>query len=112
MHIYFKRSGGFSGIPVRTDLDTSSLTTEEAETIEQMLAAANFFDLPSDPAQVSSVDRFSCELRVVSGDVEHTVCFSEQDAPAEISTLMRHLTILARRPAADISSDLSAPEET
>ncbi len=112
MHIYFKRSGGFSGIPVRADLDTALLPADEAETIEQMLDAVNFFELPSALDQGREADRFSYEVKVVSGDVEHTVCFSERSAPVEINTLVRHLTILARRPAEDASSEPPASEET
>ena len=33
MHIYFKRSGGFTGILLKADLDTSSLPADEAEAI-------------------------------------------------------------------------------
>lgn len=101
MYIYFKRSGGFTGIPVQAEVDTSSLPADQAEAIENMLVDAHFFELPSDPTQVNEADRFSYELKVVSDEVEHTVYFSEQNAPVEINTLVRHLTILARRPASD-----------
>jgi len=112
MHIYLKRSGGFTGAPLQADLDTSSLSADEAEAIEQMLADINFFDLQSDPAPVSGVDRFTYELRVVSGEIEHTVCFPEQNTPLEINTLMRQLIILARRPAPGAAADPSSPKDT
>ena len=111
MHIYFKRSGGFTGMPLKADLDTAALPAAEAEAIEQMLADACFFDLPSDPAQVSEVDRFTYELTVVSEEVQHTVYFSEQTTPLEINTLVRQLTILARSPAPAPPADPSSPEE-
>jgi hypothetical protein len=101
MHIYFKRSGGFMGIPVQTEIDTTSLPAEQAETIENMLDEANFFDLPSNPSQVNEADRFTYKLTVISDEAEHTVYFSEHDAPVEINTLVRHLTILSRRLDAD-----------
>lgn len=98
MHIYFKRSGGFMGLSLKTDLDTSSLSDEEAQAIEQLLADACFFELPSHLTQESGADRFTYELTVVSEEEEHTVYFSEQNAPDEINLLVRHLTALARRP--------------
>lgn len=107
MHIFFKRSGGFTGIPVQAEVDTSSLPADQAEAIENMLVDAHFFELPSDPTQVNEADRFTYELKVVSDEVEHTVYFSEQNAPGEINTLVRHLTILARRPAVDDPEDKS-----
>ena len=97
MYIYFKRSGGFMGISVQTEVDTSSLPADEAEAIEHMLDKANFFDLPSDPNRVKEADRFTYELTVISDNTEHTVYFSEQDAPLEINTLVRQLTLLSRR---------------
>ena len=104
MHIYFKRSGGFMGIPVQGEVNTSSLPADQAETIKNMLADANFFNLPSTPEQVdNAADRFTYELRVVNDEGEHTVCFSEQNVPMEINTLMRHLTTLARRSTTDDS---------
>jgi hypothetical protein len=97
MYIYFKRSGGFMGISVQTEVDTSSLPADQAEAIEHMLDEANFFDLPSDPSRVNEADRFTYELTVISDNTEHTVYFSEQDAPVEINTLVRQLTLLSRR---------------
>lgn len=111
MHIYLKRSGGFMGMPLQTDLDTSALPAEEAEAIEQMLVDACFFDLPSDSAQVNAADRFTYEMKVVSEEVEHTVYFSEQNAPVEMTTLVRRLTILARSPAPGAADDPDAPED-
>jgi len=109
MQIYFKRSGGFMGIPVQGEVDTSSLPADQAEIIESMLDEAQFFDLPSEPpAQTNAADRFTYELKVVRNNTEHTVYFSEQDASVEINTLVRHLTTIARRHAADDSeSELS-----
>ena len=107
MQIYFKRSGGFMGLSVQTELDTSSLPPDQAEAIENMLVEANFFDLPSDLTQVDTADRFTYELTVVSEDTEHTVCFSEQDAPLEINMLVRHLTLMSRRPDFEDSDEES-----
>jgi hypothetical protein len=106
MYIYFKRSGGFTGISLKADLDTSSLPLEEAEAIEQILADVNFFELPSDLTDADTIDSFTYELKVIKQEEEHTVCFSEQTAPAEMDRLVRHLTVLARRPSG------SAPEES
>jgi hypothetical protein len=102
MQIYFKRSGGFMGIPVQTEVDTSSLSADQAEEIENLLDEIKFFDLPSGtPAQTNEADRFTYELKVVRNDTEHTVYFSDQNAPVEFNILVRHLTTLARRHAAD-----------
>lgn len=105
MQITIKRSGGFTGIPVQVEVDTTSLPADQAEAIENMLLDAHFFEIPSDPGQANEVDRFTYELKVISDEVEHTVYFSEQNALVEINTLVRHLTILARRPADEASKE-------
>jgi hypothetical protein len=97
MQIYFKRSGGFVGRQLQVTLDTSSLPAAEAEIIEQMLMDANFFEMPSGPAEVSGADRFIYELKVVSEESEHTVLISEEEATTELDSLLRQLTVLARR---------------
>ena len=105
MHIYFKRSGGFMGIPLTADLDTTALPAEEADAIEQMLDEVNFFSLPSYPDLGGGSDRFTFELTIVNKETKHTVYFSEQNAPAEIDPLVRQLTLLARRPPEGPASD-------
>ncbi len=108
MRIYFKRSGGFAGMQLRANLDTASLSDEEAETIEQMLADINFFDLPNEPGAIGGADRFFYELKVVSGEEEHTVCFTDDEPSVKAVALLQHLTMIARRPPEDTSPCVSS----
>ena len=89
MYICIKRSGGFTGIPMQAEVDTSKLPADQAEAIENMLVDADFFELTSDPDQVNEADRFTYELKVVRDEVEHTIYFSEQNAPVEINSPCR-----------------------
>lgn len=97
MRIYLKRSGGFAGMQLQANLDTNMLSAEEEAAIEQLLTDVNFFEMPSEPAAAAGVDQFTYELRVVSGEEEHTICFTEEEAPLEMYSLFRHLTAVARR---------------
>ncbi|MEJ2263969.1 MAG: hypothetical protein P8X95_11020 [Anaerolineales bacterium] len=97
MRIQFQRSGGFAGLLVRTNIDTASLSKEEAEKLQKMVAEAGFFDLP---AQLSSpapgADQFQYKVSIEEGDHRHTVEASDQAAPDSLRPLLRELTVRAR----------------
>jgi hypothetical protein len=46
MHIEFVRSGGFAGLRLAASIDSQHLTPEQASTLDKLIAAAGFFDLP------------------------------------------------------------------
>jgi hypothetical protein len=97
MRIQFERSGGFAGLLVRTSIDTGSLSKEEADKLQKMVAEAGFFDLP---AQLSSpspgADQFQYKVSIEEGDRRHTVETSDQAAPDSLWPLLRELTVRAR----------------
>lgn len=109
MRIYFRRSGGFHGMRLQATVDTASLSTAEAEALEQMLEDANFFEAPSDLMSQDAPDRFTYELTVIDEQERHTVVFSEETTPEEFEALLRHLTRIARRPSSSNPDDLPAP---
>ena len=97
MQIYFERSGGFMGLRLKTEVDTTELTIEEAQEWERMLTASGFFDLPSSLETDSGVDRLIYKLTVVTTEKEHTAICTDEDAPEELQPLLRRLTIMARQ---------------
>lgn len=101
MKIHFKRSGGFMGRPLQASLDTAALPEDEAQTLQTMLSEAAFFDLPASQALAappSGADQMTYTVTVQADHIAHTVCVSDMDAPEGLRPLLRHLTVLARRP--------------
>jgi len=97
MRIHFERTGGFTGMRVKTTVETGSLPGEQAEKLRHLIAAADFFELP---AQLVSpergADQFHYKVTVEEEDRHHTVESGDQSAPEELQSLLRELTRLAR----------------
>ncbi len=99
MRIQFTRTGGFAGIRMGGTIDTSTLDPGEAQTLQQELENAHFFELP---AQLSGGtgsperDRFQYEITVEDGGQKHTVVAGESAIPANLQPLIQHLQQLVR----------------
>ncbi len=97
MHIHIERSGGFAGMRITASLNTDSLSPEEAHPIQDMIAAARFFDLPDRiPTGANVADQFYYRLTVQDETRQHTVQVSEASIPSELGPLLEHLMMLAR----------------
>lgn len=99
MRIFFKRSGGFTGMQISTTIDTQELPPQESEQLYRFVEEASFFELPPSPSNPGGADQFSYSLTVVEGARQHTVEISDANAPDELRPLLRKLTQLARRAA-------------
>ena len=107
MIIHFERTGGFTGIPLRTAIDTQTLSSAEREELEQMLADARFFELPAQAhgqkggaagsGADRGADRFHYRLTVEGGGKKHTVEFGDESTPEGLEDVLSRLTALARR---------------
>jgi hypothetical protein len=96
MQLYFERSGGFMGLHLQAAVDTADLPSEEAEEWQQALAAADFFNLPSNLEKESGTDAFLYKLTVVTAEKKHTALCTDENMPEELRPLLRRLTIMAR----------------
>jgi hypothetical protein len=100
MRILYERSGGFTGISVKLNLDTDALPPETASGILEALSAARFFDLPENlPESTHPTDQFVYHLMVADGDHQHAVEMDDSSVPASLRPILRQLTLLARKPA-------------
>jgi hypothetical protein len=97
MKIQLERSGGFTGIPLRSSIDTDLLESDESKNLTAMVESAGFFDLPAriPPANVGA-DRFSYKLTIDDKARSHSVEFNEANAPESLSSLIQRVTLLAR----------------
>jgi hypothetical protein len=83
---------------VAGEIDTAALPAEEAETLREMVEAANVFDLPARIASPApGADRFLYTLTVEDQRRQHTVEVSDAAATDALRMLLRRLTRLARR---------------
>lgn len=86
------RSGGVAGIrPPPKVLDTAVLPTASVKRIEELLASADFFSLPTElPSRSSGIDALQHTLTIehASGR-KHAVTFAEADAGEALRELKR-----------------------
>ncbi len=97
MQIYFERNGGFSGLKLKTAVDTTQLPAEEAEEWERVLATNQFLELPPAAEQTSEADQFSYKMTVITSEWQHTAVFTDENASEELQPVLRRLTIMARQ---------------
>jgi hypothetical protein len=98
MRIHFDRTGGFAGMRVQATIDTDSLTPDDARQITELVAAAQFFELPSVIAATApGADQFQYRLTVETEGRKHTVEVGDASAPETVQPLLRKLVVLARR---------------
>jgi hypothetical protein len=97
MRILLLRTGGFTAIPFKVDLDTNQLEPAEKAGLEDLIAAAQFFALPEKIAPAAAgADRFSYRLTVEQADVKHTVEASESAMPETLQVLVQRISTLGR----------------
>lgn len=74
MKIYFERSGGFSGIRISLSLDTASLPSDEAETLQTTVEDTKFFEIvPESLQSKKGADYFQYKIIVEKEGKKHTV---------------------------------------
>lgn len=94
--IFFERSGGFMGRKVTATLDLNELPNDLAETLEEMLDEADFFELPADLTRPPMPDAFTYTITVSSENKQHSVRVTDATAPNELRPLLDELNKQAR----------------
>jgi hypothetical protein len=92
MRISWSRTGGFAGISQDKSLDTTSLTDEENQQLLTLIAAVDFFNLPTRiVSQNTYPDSFEYLLTVEDGAREHSVIVAETGLTGKLSSLVQLL---------------------
>ena len=97
MRIQFERSGGFAGMRTAASIDSDSLPTEQAQELQALVDAADFFNLPSRIGDSGEgADQFQYIIAIESEGRAHTVECGEGSVPDSLQALLRRLTVMAR----------------
>jgi len=91
MHVTIKRTGGFTGIPLTKIIDSANLPQQEAVRLYQMMAAADFFELPPTIPSPPQPDRFHYQISVEQKGKKHSVTVGEAAVPANLKLLLNWL---------------------
>ncbi len=101
MQVTVKRTGGFTGIPLTKTVDSATLPQQEAVLLHQMMAAADFFKLPSTIPFTPQPDRFQYQITVEQEGKQHSVMFGETAVPASLKPLLNWLMAQPAQPTND-----------
>jgi hypothetical protein len=90
--IEFRQSGGVAGIarPPRT-IDTETLPAADANLWHELVAGADFFQLPAAFPAGPRRDSFTYVVTVEEGGRRHTVRAGQGDGPPSLDRLLDHL---------------------
>ena len=96
LRIEFQRSGGFAGLTMRTEVDTSELPPEDAEVFERLVASLERSGIGASPPP-GKPDRFQYELTVTRGKDSRRFQLAEQELTPEARQLVSLLVERARQ---------------
>lgn len=96
-HIWFERSGGFGGMTVKTEIESESITPEEAEKIRHWIDQINFFEVQiSDSLTLGQPDQFTYKIKLESDEKARTLEFNDSTIPVNFHPFVRYLVQKAR----------------
>ena len=85
-------------MPMVIAIDSDSLSQQDNRKLCELVAAAEFFQLPESIATpVLNADRFMYRVTVEAGERRHFVEVSESAVPSSLRPLLEWLTIEGRR---------------
>jgi hypothetical protein len=93
--VTIERAGGFTGIPVRRSISSSSLSPDQQEELRQLLDQSNFFSSSSSDSPASP-DRFLYQITVATPAQANTVRFNEKDISEGVRALAEFVMKVGR----------------
>ncbi len=91
MQITFEQSGGFAGLIRTKSIDTATLLPSDAQQVQRLIEAADFFRLPDSIEAEAQPDRFQYQITIEDDDRHHSVEVSETNIPPTLRPLLEWL---------------------
>ena len=100
MRVRFETDGGIVYLPARSEpviIDTDDLPAKEADELERLIAAADFFGLPETaPQPRGAADYLRYTISVTSPERNHTVHLTDPIEDPGVQALVEYLEAKAR----------------
>lgn len=99
IHVEFRRSGGFAGIPLTASTSTDKLAGEHAAPLRDLLAGKSGAGPRPEGSSAPGgfgADRFQYQLRLDDGQHQRAFSWNEAQVPDEIRPVLGELTRLAK----------------
>jgi hypothetical protein len=95
MKIRFRQTGGFGGLVLGCDLDTSTLPSAEAQDLTRLIKQANLEKIGAKPSQKAR-DLQNYEIAVASNEITAKVSLDDMSVEANLEPLLQFLRRRAR----------------
>jgi hypothetical protein len=96
-HIWFERSGGFTGIANSIEVSSDTLDPGEADRIREMIDHSGFFDMnETDSGKAGTPDQFQYQITIEYKNRKKTLRLSESDITEHLQPLIDYLNKEAR----------------
>ena len=98
MQIHLERSGGFAGLRLIHDIDSTTLSPEQQAELNNLIEQSHLFELPPVlRAEHAGADRFQYKLRVKGDSHEHSVELDEAAMPPNLRPLINWVMASKRK---------------
>jgi Emfourin len=95
MKIRFRQTGGFGGLVLGCDLDTSTLSPAEAQELTRLIKQANLEKIHAKPSEKAR-DLQNYEIAVQSDEITAQASFDDMSVDAKVEPLLEFLRRRAR----------------
>ena len=96
-HIYFERSGGFTGISTSIEMDSRELVPGEAEELKRLIVHSGFFEaITFDNRFVHMPDQFHYNITIEHMGKKRTLELNDGSVPDLFRPLINYLVRAAR----------------
>ncbi|MET0502731.1 MAG: protealysin inhibitor emfourin [Candidatus Binatia bacterium] len=95
MKVHFRQTGGFGGLVLGSDLDTSTLPPAEGQELTRLVGQANLEKLKSRPSDKAR-DLQNYEIIVEGGGLNTKASFDDMNVDANLEPLLEFLRKRAR----------------
>lgn len=96
-HIWFERSGGFTGITLSMELENNDLESDEAGEVEDLIDQSGFFALQEkDSLSSEAPDQFQYKITIEYKGKKKTVEMTESAVSGGLRPLINYLNRKAR----------------
>jgi hypothetical protein len=95
MKVRFRQTGGFGGLVLGCDLDTSTLPPAEAQELTRLIKQANLEKIHAKPSQKAR-DLQNYEIAVESDEITAKASFDDMNVDSNLEPLLEFLRRRAR----------------
>jgi hypothetical protein len=94
--INFKRTGGFMGRELESDLDLNQMPEDESQALQRLILETDFFNIPQNLSKSAKHDEYEYTVTVDAGNSHHTVHTTDSSATEALRPFLEKLSTLAK----------------